>query len=293
MLLVQPTAEMRESIMKSFNEDVNTRDSHLEAIKEWLRKQPHLPDTWDEHRILIFLRGCNFSLEKCKRKLDMYFTMRAAIPEFFANRDIDRPEMKEIFKLARVTIAGATKVDFETPDIANLMKIALMVGDVRLEIEEVGVEGDVYILDASVALLKHFVRVSPTIVKKFFVCVQEAYPVKVKEVHVINATPFVDFLIKWVTPFLKEKIQNRIHVHPDMESLHKFVPKEMLPEEYGGTGGRLEVFMEQWLEKLREYRPWFQEQENIKADESKRPGKPTNHEELFGLDGSFKQLSID
>lgn len=47
---------------------------------------------------MTFLRGCKFSLEKCKRKLDMYFTMRGLVPEFFANRDIKRPEMQEIVK---------------------------------------------------------------------------------------------------------------------------------------------------------------------------------------------------
>lgn len=40
-------------------------------------------------------------------------------------------------------------------------------------------------------------------------------------------------------------------------------------------------------------KPWFDAQEEIIADESKRPGKPTNYEDLFGLDGSFRQLTID
>lgn len=52
-------------------------------------------------------------------------------------------------------------------------------------------------------------------------------------------------------------------------------------------------FTDEWLKKLEEYTPWFQEQEEIKADESKRPGKPTNYDDLFGVDGSFRQLTID
>ncbi|KAJ8885197.1 hypothetical protein PR048_011393 [Dryococelus australis] len=50
-------------------------------------------------RMMTFLRGCKFSLEKTKRKLDMYFTMRAAIPEFFTNRDVKRPELQDILKI--------------------------------------------------------------------------------------------------------------------------------------------------------------------------------------------------
>lgn len=53
----------------------------------------------DEERLMTFLRGCKFSLERCKKKLDMYFSMRAAVPEFFANRDVNRPELKEILDL--------------------------------------------------------------------------------------------------------------------------------------------------------------------------------------------------
>lgn len=306
MTLVQPSPDLQIHIRKELNEDVNTREKDLEHIKDWLKKQPHLPDTWDEARLMTFLRGCKFSLEKCKRKLDMYFTMRAAVPEFFKDRDVNRPELKAIAKLGQgpplpgltpegrrvICMRGLTK-DVETPNLADAMKLALMVGDIRLAAEEVGVAGDVYVLDASVVSPQHFARVSPAIVKKFLVCVQEAYPVKLKEVHVVNVSPLVDTIINWVKPFLKEKIRNRIYVHSDLESLYKWIPKNVLPEEYGGTAGKLAEFNEQWIKKLEEYTPWFKEQENIKADESKRPGKPTNYDDLFGLDGSFRQLSID
>lgn len=53
----------------------------------------------DDDRLRTFLRGCKFSLEKVKKKLDMYYTMRNAVPEFFANRDVDRPELTELFKI--------------------------------------------------------------------------------------------------------------------------------------------------------------------------------------------------
>lgn len=39
---------------------------------------------------------------------------------------------------------------------------------------------------------------------------QEAYPVKLKEVHVVNISPLVDTILSIVKPFLKEKIRNRV-----------------------------------------------------------------------------------
>ncbi|KAL0132813.1 hypothetical protein PUN28_000494 [Cardiocondyla obscurior] len=306
MLLIQPTEEMSKQIQIELNENPATRDKDLEIIKEWLAKQPHLPKFNDDQRIMTFLRGCKFSLEKCKRKLDMYFTMRAVVPEFFSNRDITRPALQEITKLVhlpplpgltkkgcRVIIMRGIDKDCPTPNIPETMKIVFMIGDVRLKEEEHGVAGDVYILDASVATPTHFAKFTPAVVKKFLVCAMEAYPVKLKEVHVINISPLVDTILNFVKPFLKEKIRNRIFMHSDIKTLYDYVPREILPAEYGGDAGPIQNIHDMWMKKLEEYGPWFAEQEAMKTNEALRPGKPKTQDDLFGLDGSFRQLTID
>lgn len=132
-------------------------------------------------------------------------------------------------------------------------------------------------------------------------------------------SPLVDTIVNFVKPFIKEKIRNRIFFHSDgYESLYKYIPKEMLPEEYGGYAGPIsainginlylfewlfaililnnyfsELFSDQWLKKLESYKDWFLQQEEVKADESKRPGKPKTHDDLFGVEGSFRKLVID
>lgn len=53
------------------------------------------------------------------------------------------------------------------------------------------------------------------------------------------------------------------------------------------------ILPDAWVQKLVEYKDWFAESENIKVNEMLRPGKPTNYDELFGIDGSFRQLVID
>lgn len=51
-------------------------------------------------------------------------------------------------------------------------KLILMIGDIRLKEEEVGVAGDVYVLDASIATPALLTKFSPSLIKKFLVCVQ-------------------------------------------------------------------------------------------------------------------------
>ncbi|XP_032691515.1 alpha-tocopherol transfer protein-like isoform X1 [Odontomachus brunneus] len=306
MLLIQPTDEMSKQIRVGLNENPMTRDKDVEIIKEWLAKQPHLPHFDDDQRIMTFLRGCNFSLERCKKKLDMYFTMRAALPEFFADRDVTRPVMQDVVKVVQVPVLpGLTKEgnrvvlmrgvdkDLPTPNVTEAMKLVLMIGDVRLREESHGVAGDIYILDAAVATPTHFAKFTPPLVKKFLVCVQEAYPAKLKQVHVVNVSPFVDTILNFVKPFLKEKVRERIFMHSNINTLYEYVPKDILPTEYGGDAGPIQVIHEKWLKKLEEYKPWFAQQETMKANESLRPDKPKTHDDLFGLDGSFRQLMID
>lgn len=278
MSLVQPTGDMSAKIREELREPGSAEaiDRDVAAIKEWLEKQPHLPKDMgkekhsirflrnvvininkclmmaDDGRLRTFLRGCKFSPEKVKQKLDMYYTMRNAVPEFFSNRDMNRPELAQIMDivdmppLPGLTPNGRRVVCLRAVDKGNLpdnvadgMKLAMMIGDIRLLEEKVGVAGDVYILDASVASPVHFAKFTPALVKKFLVCVQEAYPVKLKEVHVINISPIVDTIVNFVKPFLKEKIRDRIHIHSSLEDLYKFVPKEMLPTEYGGDAGSI------------------------------------------------------
>lgn len=204
----------------------------------------------DEGRLRTFLRGCKFSPEKVKQKLDMYYTMRNAVPEFFADRDISRPELAEVLDIAdmpplpgltpngcRVVCLRAIERDNMPDNVAHGMKVAMMIGDLRLKMEEVGVAGDVYILDASAATPAQFAKFTPSLVKKFLICVQEAYPVRLKEIHVVNISPLVDKIMTFVKPFLKEKIRDRIFLHSNIEDLYKYVPKEMLPSEYGGGAG--------------------------------------------------------
>lgn len=53
--LIQPSGELWKKIRLEINEDVNTREQYLAIIKDWLKKQPHLPSEWGKHFITVTL----------------------------------------------------------------------------------------------------------------------------------------------------------------------------------------------------------------------------------------------
>lgn len=96
--------------------------------------------------------------------------------------------------------------DAQTPNVADAFKLALMMGDMRLKEEKEGVAGDVYVLDASVATPTHFAKFTPTLVKKFFVCVQVIYQFEyfiftmsnyLHLLSLMNCKNYILLIIKW------------------------------------------------------------------------------------------------
>jgi hypothetical protein len=73
----------------------------------------------------------------------------------------------------RVIVLRARRNDIPlTYNVWDGAKLVLMIGDIRLKEEEVGVAGDVYILDASIATPALFAKFTPSLIKQFLVCVQ-------------------------------------------------------------------------------------------------------------------------
>lgn len=83
-------------------------------------------------------------------------------------------------------------------------------------------------------------------------------------------------------------------MHTTNDTLEKFVPLEVLPNESSGQAGAIQEIHDNQVKKLVDHVAWFQEEEaNHRVNESLRPGKAKTATDLFGVEGSFKKLEID
>lgn len=100
MYKLRPLSEHLQRVaIEELNEDPKRIESDIEALKTWIEQQPHLRARTDEQFLLAFLRGCKFSLEKAKSKIDKFYMFKSKYPELFTLSDFDDPKIGEIIKL--------------------------------------------------------------------------------------------------------------------------------------------------------------------------------------------------
>ncbi|XP_063237039.1 alpha-tocopherol transfer protein-like isoform X2 [Bacillus rossius redtenbacheri] len=282
----------------------------LQAVRQWLKKQPHLPHHCDDAWLERFMYGCKYSLERTKSILDAYYTVRAAVPELFEDRDPLSQQLQNsadnlwhamLPKLTpdgyRVTVLRLSSEQADL-DLVAAGKRALMVMDVCLC--ESRTLSNVVVIDLqgfSAAQMAKGVPSNPTM-RRILLCTQDAFPMRLAQVHFVNAPALLEKVMALAAPLLKDKLTKKFFVHSQVETLYEHVPREILPQEYGGDAGSMKQLSDAWMQKLVDYRAWFaDEQARSKADESRRPNRKTSRllTELCvdDMQGSFRKLSID
>ncbi|XP_042230144.1 alpha-tocopherol transfer protein-like isoform X4 [Homarus americanus] len=300
--------ELQKRAKEEINEDPERRAEDIQHIRDWLKHQPHIKARTDDWTILRFLRGCKFSLQRTKEKLDMFYTCKSLCPEWYKNRDPQDKKMRAILELggmlplkgrsvrgARVVVARLglpAAVNFTMDELTKVNQ--LMIDLLMEEDEAVSVTGLEIIIDIEGMTLTHVAQMTPVFVKKAMTMMQEGYPMRPKGLNYINTPAAFDTVFNIFKTFMKEKMKRRTHFHgSDLDSLHKEVPKEVLPVEYGGTNGTIEDIKKYWLQRVDARRDWLIEDEQYGVDESKRPGKAKTSADLFGIEGSFRKLNVD
>lgn len=301
---------LKETVGITFEEEQKKnpelKEEDIRALREWCQKQPHLPKISDSE-LALFLHSNYYRMEPTKAAIDVYYTVRTHVPEFFSNRDpVESKDLRKAFQtVTNMILDKPTKegykiifgrlIDYEPSHYVynDGMKYLNMVIDSWL-LDEGTTQGHVILFDTKNVAFGHVGRLSPMGLKKFLYYLQEALPVRLKGFHFMNTSPVMDVILNMMKPFMKKELMDMFHMHSTLDSLAKFIPLEILPNESGGQAGPLKDLHEAQIKKLEEKRAWFQEEERTcRVNESLRPGKGKTATDLFGVEGSFKKLEID
>jgi hypothetical protein len=90
---------LQKVAFEELNENAERMVDYVFALREWIEKTPHLRARTDDQFLVTFLRATKYSLEKAKKKIDCFYTLRTHIPELMLDRDPYDEKIHGIIKL--------------------------------------------------------------------------------------------------------------------------------------------------------------------------------------------------
>ena len=219
------TPELQLIAQKELFEDPNQIQENLDILKEWLRKSAHLRARTDDQFLIAFLRGCKYSLEKTKQKIDMYYTYRTHLTEIVGNRDPLDQKINEVIKLGvtlplplkrnaalqRIIFFRLNAYDPSRVRVEDVMKVFSMTNDIlMIEEDNSVVAGQLCVCDLANISMAHIIQMQPAFLKKAIMIWQESSPIRQKGVHYINAPKIFEQLFALIKSMLSEKMRTRV-----------------------------------------------------------------------------------
>ncbi|CAB3222190.1 unnamed protein product [Arctia plantaginis] len=286
-------------------EDVNKLKQDLELLIDWIKKQNHFGvkefDPEYLERVLIYNKG---SIENAKLRIEKTCTYVNLMPEFLKNYEFgnDFQPLLNIVNICvlpkptrdnyRILISQFTGIEDNKFDILDYYRYHVVIGLHTLYYDYcVGFE---LIIDLRMLTLGIVTKFNPVTMKKGLTLIVETTGERVKKVHLLCGSKFLETVILLAKQGLSAKLRERLVLHNNIESLYDHIPREELPKNYGGyeksTKELSDMNYEEWSSDIHKSR--LKLLENSATDESLRLPCKFN-EEYSGMPGSFKKLCVD
>ncbi|XP_063903557.1 alpha-tocopherol transfer protein-like [Zophobas morio] len=303
-MTTQDLEPMFDRAARQFNSNLKALDEDVLGLEEWLNTQPHLPKLFDKNCLRNFLILNKCSIEIAKQKIDNYFSIRAKLPEIALGINpklpyhrtfneaaflVEHPQLTdEMYRLTFFQVKGESLPESYEP--INFVKKFHTIQEMRMR--DGVMCGDVVVVDYRGFPLSIALKVTPMLVYKTLLLYERILSARLKAVHSINTAPYIMNIVRALKSVIKPKVFERLHFHPDLDSLKKVIRPDLLPVDFGGEGLSLQELEDALEEKYRKNQDLFDRIDKIKVDESLRPQK-LEDSDFLGFYGNFKKLEID
>ncbi|XP_068622675.1 alpha-tocopherol transfer protein-like [Battus philenor] len=282
--------------------DIKPEDTSkvIEHMRNWINSQPHLPKNIEDWLLLRFAHSCYYDLEKAKEAADLFFVLRSENIALLTDRDPRSPHMQRILSIINigyiklpekknVWVYQINDPGLEVYDYLLDVKLFYTSTDAWLLNNDYLEESDVVILDVKDISLKFLTKYNVSVARKLAKYQEEAIPIRLKQVHIVNAPPFIDKIYGLIKPFLKKELTEMIHFHsPKSQTLYNYLSKDELPADYGGTFPKMEELNKSVVEVIMKHRERLDENLWIALDKKSKVKDKVQVET-----GTFRSLAID
>ncbi|XP_012522108.1 alpha-tocopherol transfer protein-like [Monomorium pharaonis] len=248
LLAHPPGPEAKALAEKELRETDENVKKGIETLRKYLEEDKTLFYCTDDDFLLIFLRPCKFypesALELMKRVADFKVKHAALLhnlmptdeKEAITEHNVVNVMKTKDHKNRRVMIVNCGKL-WNPSKVSSdqVFRMFYLVHELAMNEPETQIFGVVVIMDFDGLSMKQVTALSPSFSMRLLSFIQDAMPLRLKEVHFVKQ-PFL-FKMVWqmFKPFVREKLRNRMFFHGSkMSSLHAYIPPSHLPKNYDG-----------------------------------------------------------
>ncbi|XP_057651924.1 alpha-tocopherol transfer protein-like [Diorhabda carinulata] len=251
-------------------------------MKHWCETQPHLPEIPSQTKIEFCLMNNELDIERTKATFDLYYTLRTTMPQVYGRANPNTSIMQLSVQDCQVVLLPKLLEDKYGVIIFKLQSqshhevdayawLNLVLNIYEVVMEEGVMLDTVLILDMTNLGMKHVFKITPKFVSDTFYLIEHLLNDKIKVFHILNAPSIFQLILNLCKMIIKPEIYNKFKFHHSAQSLGEYIPKDMLPNDYGGKYISIDALQKLWIEKQKEYRYHFDKLDTLKVNESLRP----------------------
>ncbi|XP_042910779.1 alpha-tocopherol transfer protein-like [Parasteatoda tepidariorum] len=266
------TPELMKRAEDELGETDEVKMKCLAEIKNLINDEEDFHPCMDDIFLLRFLRVKKFKTDKAFQSLKDYYVYKAQYSGIISDRLPS--DIRHVFEHGESTILEHRYKDgagvfvarvgyYDTKRFTSDGQITLMLiaTEVGLRVEATQITGYSVIVDFdnfSIEKARHFG--TPRAIYRIIITILRSMPCRIKSYHIVNEARFVSGMLSVGMHLVSKKLRKRIHFHGrDLESLHKFLSPEILPEEYGGQQGPLKKYATAFGERALSLEEHFKE----------------------------------
>lgn len=292
-----PTELVSDNI--SIKEDRDIRD-----LLEWIKNRP-CPTELNEQFVKFCYNIYKRNFNRTKTFLEQQITAENEVIGSY----LDWNEMERALISIVNTVAITTVLDGDTEQLIVIYTLLdndpekFISRDIKLRhiimkeligsfirLDEKGV---VVILNYKGITMRHILKVGFENINKEINAIRYSMSKFVRQVHIVNGNREFSMLYSMFVGLLSEKMKQKVVLHTDIHSLYNYIPRNILPEEYGGDAPSVLLLNEIAAGKMFEVKEQFLRTRKYPLDEYTKSLRPEINSSGFGVGGNFRQLDFD
>jgi len=259
--LEPPSAALLEKSKKELRETPELAKESCEKLRQLLKNDTSMKWAWDDDESLIrFLRPTHFYPESALKLLKKLAEFKKKHSDVVGN--IMPADLKDIYlttkdflvvknrdqdgrRILIMKLGGDWNPSKVTAD--HIFQLIYLSSIGAMLEPSTQINGVVVILDFEGMGMKQVTALGPAVSMRLLSYIQEAMPLRLKEVHIVNEPMVFNMVWQVFKPFIQEKLRSRIFFHKSKwESLHKHISPEVLPPQYKGKLPAYDYTLKDW-----------------------------------------------